>query len=86
MQSMLHRITEPVVDRDVRHWLHVVAPHVGFDECVTGAVEALSVGLVLASFPCTKCGATHVDVGKMATKPHTGHVCMVCGHKWQRVP
>ena len=27
----------------VRAWLHVVAEHVGFDECVTAAVENLSM-------------------------------------------
>ena len=39
-------------------WLAVVAKHVGFDECMKAAVESLSKGLQLASFGCTKCGAT----------------------------
>ena len=47
--------------RSVRVWLVVVAKHVGFDECVKAAVESLSKGLQLASFGCTKCGATHLD-------------------------
>ena len=49
------------VAHSVREWLAVVAKHVGFDECVEAAVESLSKGLQLASFGCTKCGATHLD-------------------------
>ena len=49
------------VARSVCAWLALVAKHVGFDECVKAAVESLSKGLQLASFGCTKCGATHLD-------------------------
>ena len=45
----------------MRAWLAVVAKRVGFDEYVKAAVESLSKGLQLASFGCTKCGATHLD-------------------------
>ena len=45
-------------------WLAVVAKHVDFDECV----ESLSKGFQLASFGCTKCGATHLDSGNFACK------------------
>ena len=49
-------------------WLAVVAKHVGFDECVWAAVESLTKGFKLASFGCTKCGATHLDSGIFACK------------------
>ena len=49
------------VARSVGAWLAVVAKHVVFDECVKAAVESLSKGLQLASFGCTKCGATHLN-------------------------
>ena len=54
-------LADASVARSVRAWLAVVAKHVGFDECVKAAVESLSKGLQLASFGCTKCGATHLD-------------------------
>ena len=40
----------------------------GFDECVKAAAEILSKGLQLASFGCTKCGATHLDSGNFERK------------------
>ena len=49
-------------------WLAVVAKHVGFDEYVKSAVESLSKGFQLASFGCTKGGATHLDSGNFACK------------------
>ena len=54
-------LADASVARSVSAWLAVVAKHVGFDECVKAAVESLSKGLQLASFGCTKCGATHLD-------------------------
>ena len=74
------------VARAVRDWLHVVAGHVGFDECVAAAVETLSMGLPLASIGCSKCGATHLDANKFATKLHMRHVCSVCHHCWIKQP
>ena len=74
------------VVRAVRAWLHVVAGHVGFDECVAAAVATLSTGLPLASFGCSKCGATHVDANKVTTKLHLCHVCAVCNHRWSKQP
>ena len=44
------------------------AKHVGFDEFVKAAVESLLKGFQLASFGCTKCGATHLDSGYFACK------------------
>ena len=70
----------------LRDWLHVVAEHVGFDEYVAAAVETLSTGLPLASFGCSKCGATHMDADKVATKLHTRHMCAVCNHRWIKQP
>ena len=67
-------------------WLHVVAGHVGFDECVAAAVETLSMGLPLAFFDCSKCWATHLDANKFATKLHSRHVCAVCNHRWIKQP
>ena len=67
-------------------WLHMVAGHLGFDECVAAAVETLSTGLPLASFGCSKFGATHLDEDKSATKLHTRHVCAVCNHRWINQP
>ena len=52
----------------VREWLAVVAKHVDFDEYVKTAVESLSKGLQLASFGCTKCGATQLDSDNFACK------------------
>ena len=60
----------------------MVAGHVSFDEYVSAAVETLSSGLPLASFGCSKCGATHLDADKLATKLHTRHLCSVCHHCW----
>ena len=74
------------VARAVRAWLHVVAGHVGFDECVAAAVETLSPGLPLASFGCSKCGASHLDANKFATKLHSRHMCAVCNHRWSKQP
>ena len=37
-----------------------------FDEGVAAAVESLSRGHPLASFSCSKCGATHLDIGDFA--------------------
>ena len=54
--------------RSVHDWLAVVAKHVVFDECVKAAVESLSKGFQLASFGCTKCGATHLDSGNFVYK------------------
>ena len=70
----------------VHDWLYVVAGHVGFDECVAAAVETLSTGLPLASFGCCKCGATHLDANKFATKLHTRYMCSVCHHRWIKQP
>ena len=61
-------LTDASVACSVCAWLAVVAKHVGFDECVKAAVESLSKGLQLASFGCTKCGATHLDSGNFACK------------------
>lgn len=61
--TTLHRLADPSVEAHVREWLCVVASHIKFAECVTGAVEALSRGLNMASYPCNKCGGAHLDVG-----------------------
>ena len=74
------------VARAVCDWLHVVAGHVGFDERVAAAVETLSTGLQLASFGCSKCGATYLDANKFATKLHLRHVSAVCNRRWSKQP
>ena len=74
------------VARAVRDWLHMVVGHVSFDECVAAAVGTLSTGLPLASFGCSKCGATHLDADKFATKLHMCHMCAICNHHWIRQP
>ena len=51
------------VARAVGAWLSVVAKHVNFDKRIAAAVEGLSKGLPLASFGCTKCAASHMDLG-----------------------
>ena len=61
-------LADATVAHSVRVWLAVVAKHVGFDECVKAAVDSLSTGLQLASFGCTKCGATHLDSGNFGCK------------------
>ena len=58
-----HSTTNAYVACAVYTWLSVVAKHVNFDECNAAAVEELSRGLLLASFGCTKCGASHMDLG-----------------------
>ena len=67
------------VTRAVHAWLAGVAKHVGFDECVSAAVESLLRGLHLVYFGCKKCGALHLDTGKFAGKfagkLHAQHVC-----------
>ena len=60
----------------------MVAGHVSFDECVAAAVETMSTGLPLASFGCSKCGATYLDADKFSRKLHTRHMCSVCNHRW----
>ena len=72
--------------RAVCDWLQVVAMHVDFGECVTAAVETLSTGLPMASFSCSKCGATHLDADKFMQKLHTCHICSVCNHRWIKQP
>ena len=44
-------------------WLSVVAKHVDLDASIAAAIEGLSRGLPLASFGCTKSGASHMDLG-----------------------
>ena len=61
-----------------------MAKHVNFDECVAAAVEGLSRGLPLALFGCSKCGASHIDLGQCARKLYTCHVCTKCGQQWTR--
>ena len=75
MHTGSYSLADAAVARAVRDWLGVVAKHVGFDECVSTASEALSRGHQLASFGCTKCGASHLDAGNFACKLHTRHVC-----------
>ena len=67
-------------------WLHLVAAHVCFDECVAAAVKTLSTGLPLASFGCSKCRSTHLDADKFVKKLHTCHVCSVRNHHWIKQP
>ena len=55
-ESVLHSLDDAVVARAVRAWLRVVAKHLDLDACVSAAVEGLSRGHPLSSFPCTKCG------------------------------
>ena len=71
-QHVEHEAGQPagkdsMADASVAHavctWLSVVAKHVHFDECISTAVEGLSRALLLASFGCTKCGASHMDLG-----------------------
>ena len=78
--SAQYSLGDSTVRRVVYEWLNVVAKHLDFDACVTAAVEALSRQLPLASFPCSKCGAIHGDLGKHARSLHTIHNCGVCGH------
>ena len=61
-------LADASVARSVREWLALVAKLVGFDKCVKAAVKSLAKGLQLASFGCTKCGATHLDSGNFACK------------------
>ena len=74
------------VVRALRAWLSVLVIHVNFDECIAAAVKGLSRGLPLASFGCTKCGTSHVDLGQYAQKLYTRHVCIQCVHKWTSTP
>ena len=74
------------VARAVHDWLHVIARHVGFDECVADAVETLLMGLPLASFGCSKYGSAHLDADKFVTKLYTCHMCAVCNHRWIKQP
>ena len=71
----MHSMTDASVARAVRAWLSMVAKHVNFDECLVAAVERLSRGLPLASFGCTKCGASHMDLGQYVWKMHARHIC-----------
>ena len=72
------------VARAVRAWLSVVAKHVNCNECIAASVEGPSRGLPLASFGCTKCVSSHMDLGQYAQKLYTRHVCSQCGHKWTK--
>ena len=69
-------LVDASVAREVHTWLAVVANHVSFEDCVYSAVYSLSKGFQLASFGCTKCGATHLHSGSFAAKQHTHHLCM----------
>ena len=48
-------------------------------------MDGLSNGFPIASGPCTKCGSTHADLGKL-NKLKATHTCTVCGHKWVKSP
>ena len=61
-------LADASVARSVHAWLAVVATYVGFDGCVKAAVNSLLKGFQLASFGCTKCGATQLDCGNFACK------------------
>ena len=84
--ALVSSLADVGVARAVRAWLHVIAGHVGFDECVAAAVETLSTGLPLASLGCRECGATHLDANKFATKLHSRHMCAVYNHRWSKPP
>ena len=85
--TTLHSLTDPVVERAVRTWIKVVAPHVEFDDCVKVAVQALSRGHALAAFPCKKCGSSHLEGDVSREKgPRVGKECRACGHKWSHSP
>ena len=80
----MHSLADASVARAIRAWLSVVAKHVNCNECIAASVEGPSRGLPLASFGCTKCVSSHMDLGQYAWKLHTRHVCAKCGHKWTR--
>ena len=48
-------------------------------------MDGLSSSFPITSGPCTKCGNTHADLGKL-TKLKATHTCTVCGHKWVKSP
>ena len=80
-----HSMADASVAHAVRKWLGVVVKNVNFDECVAAVIEGLSKGLPLASFGCSKCSASHMDMGQYTWKLHMHHVCTLCGPKWTRV-
>ena len=57
-----HGMAGASVAHAIRTWMSLVAKYVNSDECVTAAIERLSRGLPLASFGCTKCGASHMHL------------------------
>ena len=69
----------------MQKWLSVCAPHLDFKQCVYTVVDGLSNGFPMTSGPCTKCGNTLADLGKL-TKLKATHTCTVCGHKWVKSP
>ena len=48
-------------------------------------VDGLSNSFPITSGPCSKCGNTYADLGKL-NKLQTTHTCTVCGHKWVKNP
>ena len=70
-----HSLADVEVARAVCAWLHMVVGHVDFDECVAAAVETLYAGLPMASFGCSKCGATQLDTSKFVRNLHTRYMC-----------
>ena len=60
--------------------MSVVAKHLDFDAFVIAAVEALLQELPIATFPCSKCGAIHGNLGRNAHSLHTVYHCGICGH------
>ena len=67
-------------------WLQVVAKHVGFNECIAAAVEALSTGLPMACFGFSKCEITYIDAYKFAQKLDMNHVCSMCNYHCIKQP
>ena len=49
-------------------------------------MEILFKEFQLASFGCTKCGATHLDSGRFPRKKHTCLLCKLCEHRWLKSP
>ena len=81
-----HGMSDAAVYAAVKTWLHVVAGHLDLEACCKAAAEGLAAGFPLASFPCSKCGATCASLGEAGRKLLTTHVCPVCKHRMVKSP
>ncbi len=84
--TTLYPCAEPHVVDELTKWLHIVAPLLTVQRCVTAGVDALEAGCRLSALRCTHCAELHLDEGSFATRKHVIHTCQFCTRTWRHAP